>query len=120
MRWVSTFLSQVTDFKNSVTLMNTFRFSVLAFDGAEGDLLEPRTSSRSFHLDQEDRRTVEELRTWAASQGLLLPTTPLCAAQPKDYFDLTCQLLAKAPMDTTCTLLRVSTTHRGREDRAVF
>ncbi|XP_077938095.1 protection of telomeres protein 1 isoform X3 [Gasterosteus aculeatus] len=98
---------KVTDFKNSVTLMNTFRFSVLAFDGAEGDPLEPRTSSRSFHLDQEDRRTVEELRTWAASQGLLLPTTPLCAAQPKDYFDLTCQLLAKAPMDTTCTLLRV-------------
>ncbi|KAL6106229.1 pot1 [Pungitius sinensis] len=98
---------KVKMFKDSMTLINTFGFSVLAFDGAEGDPVEPRTSSRSFHLDQEDRRTVEELRTWAASRGLLLPTTPLCAARPKDYFDLTCQLLAKAPMDTTCTLLRV-------------
>ncbi|KAM8891055.1 protection of telomeres protein 1 isoform 1-T3 [Spinachia spinachia] len=98
---------KVKSFNNSVTLVNTFGFSVLAFDGAEGDPVEPRTSSRSFHLDQEDRRTVDELRTWAATRGLLLPTTPLCAAQPRDYFDLTCQLLAKAPMDTTCTLLRV-------------
>ncbi|XP_054476150.1 protection of telomeres protein 1 [Anoplopoma fimbria] len=100
---------KVQFFNNSMTLVNTFGFSVLAFDGAEGGSMEPRTSSRSFHLDQEDRRTVEELRSWAASQDLLppTPTTPLSAAQPKAYFDLTCQLLAKAPIDTTCTLLRV-------------
>ncbi|KAF0040436.1 hypothetical protein F2P81_006334, partial [Scophthalmus maximus] len=96
-------------FNNSITLVNTFGFAVVAFDGAVGGAVEPRTSSRSFHFDQEDRRTVEELRSWAASQTLLPPvcTIPLSAVQPKAYFDLTCQLLAKAPVDTTCTLLRV-------------
>lgn len=90
--------------------MNTFGFSVVTFDGVEGEPVEPRTSSRSFHFDQDDQRTVEELRSWAASQDLLASVTsgmPLSAVQPKAYFDLTCQLLAKAPVDTTCTLLRV-------------
>nr|XP_046250001.1 protection of telomeres protein 1 isoform X2 [Scatophagus argus] len=96
-------------FNDSVTLVNTFGFSAVTFDGAVGAAVEPRTSSRSFHFDQEDRRTVEELRSWAASQAVIapLPTIPLSAVQPKAYFDLTCQLLAKAPIDTTCTLLRV-------------
>ncbi|XP_037624158.1 protection of telomeres protein 1 [Sebastes umbrosus] len=96
-------------FNNSMTLVNTHGFSVVTFDGAEGGSMEPRTSSRSFHFDQEDRRTVEDLRSWAASEALLPsgPPVPLSAVQPKAYFDLTCQLLAKAPIDTTCTLLRV-------------
>ncbi|XP_070763794.1 protection of telomeres protein 1 [Enoplosus armatus] len=96
-------------FNDSITLVNTFGFSVVAFDGAVGGAMEPRTSSRSFHFDQEDRRTVEELRSWAASQAVLppVPAISLSAVQPKAYFDLTCQLLAKAPIDTTCTLLRV-------------
>ncbi|XP_069384619.1 protection of telomeres protein 1 isoform X2 [Paralichthys olivaceus] len=96
-------------FNNSITLVNTFGFSVVTFDGAVGAAVEPRTSSRSFHFDQEVRRTVEELRSWAASQTLLpaVTTIPLSAVEPKAYFDLTCQLLAKAPIDTTCTLLRV-------------
>ncbi|XP_068458308.1 protection of telomeres protein 1 [Clinocottus analis] len=100
---------KVQFFNNSMTLVNTYGFSVLAFDGAEGASLEPRTSSRSFHMDPEGRRTVEELRSWAAGRALPppAPTTPLSAAQPKTYFDLTCQLLAKAPIDSTCTLLRV-------------
>ncbi|KAK2842779.1 hypothetical protein Q5P01_012979 [Channa striata] len=72
-------------FNNSVMLVNTFGFSVVTFDGAVGADVEPRTSSRSFHFDQEDLRTVEELRAWAANQALL----------------------AKAPIDSTCTLLRV-------------
>ncbi|XP_041794905.1 protection of telomeres protein 1 isoform X2 [Chelmon rostratus] len=96
-------------YNNSIMLVNTFGFSVVTFDGAVGGPVEPRTSSRSFHFDQEDRRTVEELRSWATSQALLpqVPTIPLSAVQPKAYFDLTCQLLAKAPIDTTCMLLRV-------------
>ena len=75
--------------------------------------MEARTSSRSFHLDPEVRRTVEELRSWAASQAQALPpvpTIPLSAAKPNAYFDLTCQLMAKAPIDSTCTLLRVRKT----------
>ncbi|XP_053283679.1 protection of telomeres protein 1 isoform X2 [Pleuronectes platessa] len=96
-------------FNNSITLVNTFGFSVLTFDGGVGAAVEPRTSSRSFHFDQETRSTVEGLRSWAASQSLLptVPTIPLSAVEPKVYFDLNCQLLAKAPIDTTCTLLRV-------------
>lgn len=100
---------KVNLFKDSLTLINTFGFSVVTFDGTEGEAVEPRTSSRSFHFDQGDQRAVEELRTWAASQNLL-PTTPtmtLSTVQPKAYFDLTCQLLAKSPIDATCTLLRV-------------
>uniref|UniRef100_A0A3Q4HGE2 Protection of telomeres 1 homolog n=1 Tax=Neolamprologus brichardi TaxID=32507 RepID=A0A3Q4HGE2_NEOBR len=94
----------------SITLVNTFGFSVVTFDGVKGAPVEPRTSSRSFHFDQDDQRTVEELRSWAATQDLfasVTSTVPLSAVQPKAYFDLTCQLLAKAPVDTTCTLLRV-------------
>uniref|UniRef100_A0A3B4FVA2 Protection of telomeres protein 1 n=1 Tax=Pundamilia nyererei TaxID=303518 RepID=A0A3B4FVA2_9CICH len=97
-------------FNKSITLVNTFGFSVVTFDGVKGAPVEPRTSSRSFHFDPDDQRTVEELRSWAASQALfasVTSTVPLSAVQPKAYFDLTCQLLAKAPVDTTCTLLRV-------------
>ncbi|XP_051807518.1 protection of telomeres protein 1 isoform X2 [Acanthochromis polyacanthus] len=97
-------------FKDSISLVNTSGFSVVTFDGTVGRAVEPRTSSRSFHFNQEDRRTVEELRSWASSQALL-PTVSaairLSAVQPKSYFDLTCQLLAKAPIDSTCILLRV-------------
>uniref|UniRef100_UPI0037E732BB protection of telomeres protein 1 isoform X2 n=1 Tax=Semicossyphus pulcher TaxID=241346 RepID=UPI0037E732BB len=96
-------------YNNSIELVKTFGFSALTFDGRVGRPVEPRTSSCSFHFDQDDRRMVEELRSWAASQGFLpLPSTiPLSAVEPKVYFDLTCQLLAKAPIDTTCVLLRV-------------
>ncbi|KAJ4921597.1 hypothetical protein JOQ06_022399, partial [Pogonophryne albipinna] len=96
-------------FNSSMTLVKTFGFSVMAFDGAVGGSMELRTSSRSFSFDQADRRKVEELRSWASDPSLLppSPTMPLCDVQPKAYFDLTCQLLAKAPIDSTCTLLRV-------------
>lgn len=103
------FSTQTQFFNDSITLVNTFGFSAVTFDGVAGGPVEPRTSSRSFHFDQEDLRTVEELRSWAANQAILppVPTIPLSAVQPKAYFDLTCRLLAKAPIDTTCTLLRV-------------
>ncbi|XP_068595795.1 protection of telomeres protein 1 [Brachionichthys hirsutus] len=96
-------------FNQSITLINTFGFSVLTFDGEEGEDVVPRTSSRSFHFDQEDRRIVDELRSWATKQSIVpsVPKIPLSGVQPNVFFDLTCQLLAKAPMDATCTLLRV-------------
>uniref|UniRef100_A0A665U433 Protection of telomeres protein 1 n=1 Tax=Echeneis naucrates TaxID=173247 RepID=A0A665U433_ECHNA len=97
-------------FNNAITLVNTFGFSVVTFDGVVGNAVEPRTSSRSFHFDQDDHRIVEELRSWAADGQTILPPTstiPLSAVQPRAYFDLTCQLLSKAPIDTTCTLLKV-------------
>ncbi|XP_012730403.2 protection of telomeres protein 1 isoform X2 [Fundulus heteroclitus] len=97
-------------YNKSFTLINTRGFSVVTFDGSVGVAIEPRTSSSTFHFDDSDRRTVEELRSWSASQTLLPSVSaavPLSAVQPNTYFDLTCQLLAKASVDTTCTLLRV-------------
>ncbi|RVE71475.1 hypothetical protein OJAV_G00052420 [Oryzias javanicus] len=97
-------------FNKAITLVNTFGFSVITFDGKPSGTVEPRTSSRTFHFDEQDRKTVEELQTWISSQNVLPPSSTsvtLSAVQPKAYFDLTCQLLAKAPIDSTCTLLRV-------------
>lgn len=97
-------------FNNSFTLVNTFGFSAVTFDGVMGRDVIPQTSSQSFTFEQEDQRMVEELRTWAASQSLVPPVSkpvPLSAVQPLAYFDLTCQLLAKAAIDTSCALLRV-------------
>ncbi|XP_008290456.1 protection of telomeres protein 1-like, partial [Stegastes partitus] len=97
-------------FKDTISLVNAFGFSVVTFDGTVGGAVEPRTSSSYFHFDQEDRQRVEELRSWASSQALLPPVSasiPLSAVQPRSYFDLTCQVLAKAPIDSTCILLRV-------------
>ncbi|CAG5957540.1 unnamed protein product [Menidia menidia] len=97
-------------FNNAMTLVNTFGFSAVTFDGAVDAAVNPQTSSHRFHFDQEDQQRVRELRSWAASQDLLLSPSdlhPLSAVQPKDFFDLTCQLLAKAPIDINCTLLRV-------------
>ncbi|KAM6937649.1 protection of telomeres protein 1 [Xenentodon cancila] len=101
---------KVQFFDDAVSLVSTFGFSAVTFDGAVGKAVEPRTSSHSFHLDDGDRQTVEELRSWAASQVLFSQpsaSVPLSAVQPKAYFDLTCQLLATAPIDSTCTLLKV-------------
>ncbi|XP_077373907.1 protection of telomeres protein 1 isoform X2 [Festucalex cinctus] len=96
-------------YKDSLTLVTTFGFNALTFSGMVGADMEPRSSSRVFHFGEEDRRMVTELRSWLAAQDLLAPdvSVALSAAQPKMYFDLTCQLLAKAPVDSTCTLLRV-------------
>ncbi|XP_043981601.1 protection of telomeres protein 1-like isoform X2 [Gambusia affinis] len=97
-------------YKNSLTLVNTFGFSVVTFSGTVGGGMEPRTSSKSFQLDEDDRHTIEELRAWAACQAGLSSVSvavPLSAVQPNAYFDLICQLLAKASIDSTCTLLRV-------------
>ncbi|KAM3870190.1 protection of telomeres protein 1 [Diretmus argenteus] len=96
-------------YNGSITLLNTFGFSAVTFDGTAGSAVEPRTSSRTFHFSQEDRRTVEELRSWATSQNFFppVPTIPLSAVQSKAFFHLTCQLLSKAPIDSNCTLLKV-------------
>ncbi|CAJ1056052.1 protection of telomeres protein 1 isoform X1 [Xyrichtys novacula] len=96
-------------FRDSKELLKTFGFSALTFDGVVGNPVEPRTSSQSVHFDEEDRRRVEELRSWYSAKSVLpaVSTTPLSAVTPKVYFDLTCQLLAKTFIDNTRTLLSV-------------
>lgn len=96
-------------FNGSMTLLTTLGWSTITFDGMIDSPVEPRTSSRTFHFDEADKHTVEALRQWAASQSLLTSesTVPLSSVQPKMYFDLTCQLLSKACMDSRCILLKV-------------
>ncbi|XP_051546392.1 protection of telomeres protein 1-like isoform X2 [Myxocyprinus asiaticus] len=96
-------------FNDSITLVNTFGWSTVTFDGMIDSPIVPRTSSKSFHFGESDKRAVQELRQWAASQLLMpsKPTIPLSSVQPRMYFDLTCQLLAKAVMDSRCILLKV-------------
>ncbi|XP_020789969.2 protection of telomeres protein 1 isoform X2 [Boleophthalmus pectinirostris] len=100
---------KVSRFNDSISLINTFGFSAVTFDGTVGEPVEPRTSSQSYHFDSDDQRKVEELRAWSSCQTLLpVPcSTTLSTVQPSAYFDLTCQLLAKAPIDSSCVLLRV-------------
>ncbi|CAB1331598.1 unnamed protein product [Coregonus sp. 'balchen'] len=96
-------------FNGAISLLTSHGFSVVTFDGTVGSPVVPRTSSGSFKFGEEDCQAVEALRTWAANQSLVpaVPCVPLSAVQPKTYFDLTCQLLAKAPVDSSCTLLKV-------------
>ncbi|CDR00601.1 unnamed protein product [Oncorhynchus mykiss] len=103
------FLSQTQLFNGAISLLTSHGFSVVTFDGMVGSPVVPRTSSESFKFGEEDCQVVEALRTWAANQSLVpaQPCVPLSAVQPKTYFDLTCQLLAKAPVDSSCTLLKV-------------
>uniref|UniRef100_A0A8C9TBA3 Protection of telomeres protein 1 n=1 Tax=Scleropages formosus TaxID=113540 RepID=A0A8C9TBA3_SCLFO len=100
---------KVQFFNGSVNVVTSLGFSVLTFDGSVGTPIVPCTSSRNFHFSEQDKQTVERLRQWATNQALLAApsTVQLAHVQPSMYFDLTCQLLAKAKMDGSCTLLKV-------------
>lgn len=106
MRW--NLCTQAQIFNGSMTLLTTLGWSTVTCDGMIDSPIEPRTSSRTFHFGEADKHAVEELRQWAASQLLANESTvPLSSVHPKMFFDLTCQLLAKARMDTRCMLLKV-------------
>uniref|UniRef100_A0A672RDN5 Protection of telomeres protein 1 n=1 Tax=Sinocyclocheilus grahami TaxID=75366 RepID=A0A672RDN5_SINGR len=82
---------------------------VVTFDGTIDNPVVPRSSSKSFHFGESDNRTVQELRRWAANQSWISYdlTVSLSSVKPGMYFDLTCQLVAKAVMDSRCILLKV-------------
>lgn len=102
------FFSQAETFRDSITLMNTFGWSTVTFNGIIDSPVVPRTLSKSFHFGEADKRTVQELRQWAANQSLCSDlNASLSSVQPHTYFDFTCQLLAKAVMDSRCILLKV-------------
>ncbi|XP_066580374.1 protection of telomeres protein 1 [Amia ocellicauda] len=97
------------EFNGKLTLVTSLGFAALVFDGRVGSPVTPWTSSKSYWFTEEDQRTLEKLRQWAATQTTLLPSTKvtLSTVEPKMYFDLTCQLLATAQMDRACVLLKV-------------
>ncbi|KAI1239387.1 hypothetical protein IHE44_0012506 [Lamprotornis superbus] len=83
-------------------------FASLTFDGTVGAPVVPRTSSRVYTFMDEEQKTIEELRIWAASNiSISGPAAKLSGVQPMLFFDLTCQLVGKAKVDGSSFLLKV-------------
>ncbi|NXR34318.1 POTE1 protein, partial [Zosterops hypoxanthus] len=83
-------------------------FASLTFDGTVGAPVVPRTSSKVYTFMDEEQKTVEELRIWAASNiSISGPAAKLSGVQPMQFFDLTCQLVGKAKVDGSSFLLKV-------------
>ncbi|NWR31369.1 POTE1 protein, partial [Tachuris rubrigastra] len=83
-------------------------FASLTFDGTVGAPVVPRTSSKMYTFMDEEHKTIEELRVWAASNiSISGPAAKLSAVQPMLFFDLTCQLVGKAKVDGSSFLLKV-------------
>ncbi|XP_015484321.1 protection of telomeres protein 1 isoform X1 [Parus major] len=83
-------------------------FASLTFDGTVGAPVVPRASSRDYTFLDEERKTIEELRIWAASNiSISGPATKLSGVEPMLFFDLTCQLVGKAKVDGSSFLLKV-------------
>ncbi|XP_062465707.1 protection of telomeres protein 1 isoform X1 [Pezoporus occidentalis] len=83
-------------------------FASLTFDGSVGAPIVPRTSSKGYSFVDEEHKTVEDLRIWAASNlSISEPAVKLSGVQPMLFFDLTCQLVGKAKVDGSSFLLKV-------------
>ncbi|NXD70259.1 POTE1 protein, partial [Eolophus roseicapillus] len=83
-------------------------FASLTFDGTVGAPIVPRTSSKGYSFMDEEHKTVEDLRVWAASNlSISEPAVKLSGVQPMLFFDLTCQLVGKAKVDGSSFLLKV-------------
>ncbi|XP_066039079.1 protection of telomeres protein 1 isoform X3 [Chamaea fasciata] len=83
-------------------------FASLTFDGTVGAPVVPRTSSKEYTFMDEEQKTIEELRIWAASNiSISGPAAKLSGVQPMLFFDLTCQLVGKAKVDGSSFLLKV-------------
>ncbi|KAJ7426205.1 Protection of telomeres protein 1 [Willisornis vidua] len=83
-------------------------FASLTFDGTVGAPVVPRTSSRAYTFTDEEHKTIEELRVWAARNvSTSGPAVKLSSVQPMLFFDLTCQLVGKAKVDGSSFLLKV-------------
>ncbi|GCB72567.1 hypothetical protein scyTo_0002064, partial [Scyliorhinus torazame] len=99
---------KIQEFNNELQAINAAGFSALTFDGTLGAPMKPRTNSKSYQFTANDQRTVEELRRWAnATISIHKPTVKLSEVKPAEYFDLTCQLIAKAVVDRSAVLLKV-------------
>ncbi|ETE66339.1 Protection of telomeres protein 1, partial [Ophiophagus hannah] len=83
-------------------------FASLTFDGNIGSPVIPRTSSKTFSFTDEDRKIVEDLRIWVASNLFSLPPMKkLCDIQPSMFFEFTGQLIGKAKVDGSSYLLKI-------------
>ncbi|KAM6436483.1 protection of telomeres protein 1 isoform 1-T3 [Liasis olivaceus] len=99
---------KIKEFNNQMHGISGSGFAALTFDGTVGAPVIPRTSSKTFSFTDEDKKTVEDMRIWVASNlPYPAPTKKLCDIQPPMFFEFTCQLVGKAKVDGSSYLLKV-------------
>lgn len=101
-------LLQIREYNGQMQGITSAGFASLTFDGTVGAPVVPRTSSKVYTFMDEEQKTIEELRIWAASNiSISGPAAKLSGVQPMLFFDLTCQLVGKAKVDGSSFLLKV-------------
>ncbi|NXU51075.1 POTE1 protein, partial [Turnix velox] len=99
---------KIREYNGQIQGINSGGFASLTFDGTIGAPIVPRTSSKLYTFTDEEQKTIEELRVWAASNlSVSGPVAKLSDVQPMLYFNLTCQLVGKAQVDGSSFLLKV-------------
>ncbi|XP_076185813.1 protection of telomeres protein 1 isoform X1 [Aptenodytes patagonicus] len=99
---------KVREYNGQMQGITSVGFASLTFDGTVGAPIVPRTSSKVYTFMDEEQKTIEELRVWAASNlSISGPAVKLSGVQPMLFFDLTCQLVGKAKVDGSSFLLKV-------------
>ncbi|KAM6383373.1 protection of telomeres protein 1 isoform 2-T6 [Alca torda] len=99
---------KIREYNGQMQGITSAGFASLTFDGTVGAPVVPRTSSKVYTFMDEEQKTIEELRVWAASNlSISGPVAKLSGVQPMLYFDLTCQLVGKAKVDGSSFLLKV-------------
>ncbi|XP_075567036.1 protection of telomeres protein 1 isoform X1 [Pelecanus crispus] len=99
---------KIREYNGQMQGITSMGFASLTFDGTVGAPVVPRTSSKVYTFMDEEQKTIEELRLWAASNlSISGPAAKLSGVQPMLFFNLTCQLVGKAKVDGTSFLLKV-------------
>ncbi|NXE28114.1 POTE1 protein, partial [Ardeotis kori] len=99
---------KIREYNGQMQGITSVGFASLTFDGTVGAPLVPRTSSKVYTFMDEEQKTIEDLRVWAASNlSVSGPAVKLSGVQPMLFFDLTCQLVGKAKVDGSSFLLKV-------------
>ncbi|XP_031962212.1 protection of telomeres protein 1 isoform X2 [Corvus kubaryi] len=99
---------KIREYNGQMQGITSAGFASLTFDGTVGAPVVPRTSSKVYTFMDEEQKTIEELRIWAASNiSISGPAARLSGVQPMLFFDLTCQLVGKAKVDGSSFLLKV-------------
>ncbi|XP_009586155.1 PREDICTED: protection of telomeres protein 1-like, partial [Fulmarus glacialis] len=100
--------TKIREYNGQMQGITSVGFASLTFDGTVGAPVVPRTSSKVYTFMDEEQKTIEELRVWAASNlSISGPAAKLSGVQPMLFFDLTCQLVGKAKVDGSSFLLKV-------------
>ncbi|XP_073508183.1 protection of telomeres protein 1 [Phyllobates terribilis] len=99
---------KIQKFNNEFQGISSSGFSALVFEGTVDGPLVPRTSSERYSFTTEDQKIIEILRHWQMGlQQFSSSRRKLSDVQPGQYFDLICQLVAKAEFDKASYLLKV-------------